>query len=91
MPIGKTAENSATDDAASKHKRQNAETGHDRAWKFTRPIQAATPMPMANPSTAPMAPRAAASAAKNPLTSALGCSQGFHDGEIAATVEDPGR
>src|SRR5690349_8381022 len=42
--------------------------GTTGAWKLTRPIQAATPIPMMKPRMAPAAPRAAASAATNPLT-----------------------
>src|SRR5258708_20149586 len=42
--------------------------GTTGAWKLTRPIQTATPMPTKKPRIAPTAPMAAASAAKNPLT-----------------------
>src|SRR5438477_8813874 len=47
--------------AAGHHHRQHAEPRYHRAWKFTRPIQAATPIPITKPSNAPATPSAPAS------------------------------
>jgi len=66
--MGKAAESRATITLPNKTGGRTLKRGAIEAWKFTRPIQAATPTPMANPRSAPTAPREAASAAKKLLT-----------------------
>src|SRR5216683_3229483 len=66
--IGRMAEISATATLPASTCGKTPKRGTTGAWKLTRPIHAATPMPMKKPRIAPTTPSAAASAAKNPLT-----------------------
>src|SRR5208282_4916508 len=65
--IGRIAEISATAMLPTSTYGKTLNRGTTGAWKLTRPIQAATPMPIKKPRIAPTVPSAAASAAKNPL------------------------
>src|SRR5579884_276693 len=75
--IGRTEEIRATAMLPAKTTGMTLNRGVTGALKFACPIQAATPMPIPNPSSAPTAPMLAASAAKNPLISRSDAPKAF--------------
>ena len=66
--IGRIAESSVTNMLPAKTMGRTLKRGTTGAWKLTRPIKAHMPTPKINQRTAPVAPTAAATAAKNPFS-----------------------